>query len=416
MSHADGLQEFLSAFRRDLHQSPEIGGHEYRTSVKIKEALLSFGFSEDQLETGIVGTGIVATVKGKYPGPVIMFRADMDALQNCEDLSGTDYASRVPGVCHACGHDVHSAVGVGTAKLLLDYRQQLHGTAKFFFQPSEELPVRDGADSALPFDRYTEMPSGVRAAALAAEEGLLQKPPAVDRLLGMHCWPSLPAGQIGYESYTAMAGSGNFHLAVIGQDGHAGMPQDSVDAIVLAAQVITALQTTVSRNLCPSVPVVLNIGTVQGGTRRSTVAGQVDMTGTVRCADRRYLDTVVPTVMERIIKGVCESACGRYQFDYAAELPPLQNDPETLIRDIAVLKRVFPEAVVELQECPMTAEDFAFLSQQCPSVFLKLGTHNERAETQYPLHNGAFDVDERCLSAGVLAAGAIMLDYLSVLD
>lgn len=409
----NSLGAFLSSFRRDLHAHPEIGCCEHRTSAAVRDTLLSFGLEADQMETGILNTGMAVTVKGAFPGPTILFRADMDALRGCDDVSGAPYASRFPHVCHACGHDVHTTIGAAAVKLLWQHRKELHGTAEFLFQPSEELPVNVSEEPGPPFSCYTESPYGVRAADLVRKTGLLN---GVDRLLGLHCWPTLEAGRVGYEPSVAMSGSGNFHLELRGRSSHAGMPQYSVDAIVLAAQVILGLQTVISRNLSPGMPVVLNIGAIQGGTRRSTVAGQVDLTGTVRCADSVCLRETVPSAMERVIRGICESAGGAYHFEYHAEIPPVYNAPEALAHDVPLLRAVLGDGVEELKECPMTAEDFAFLSERCPAMFLKLGTRGDAAQTQYPLHNGAFDVDERCLETGALAVSAIMLDYLGALE
>lgn len=409
----ENLNSFLVCFREDLHAHPEIGCCEYRTAAAIRDALMSFGIPESQLQTDIVHTGIIVTIKGDFPGPVILFRADMDALRGCDDVSGAPYASQNSHVCHACGHDVHTTVGVAAAKLLWEHRKELHGTAKIFFQPSEELPVRTDSKEQSAFSCYTESPYGVRAAGLARDEGLLH---GVDRLLGLHCWPALEAGRVGYESRVAMAGSGNFHLQLRGRGGHAGMPQHSVDAIVLAAQVVMGLQTVVSRRISPSVPIVLNIGTIQGGMRRSSVAERVDLTGTVRCADRICLRDTVPTIMEQIIRGICDSTGGTYQFEYCAELPPVYNEPKVLAHDVSVLQAVFTDKVEKLDGCPMTAEDFSLLSEVCPGVFFKLGTRGESEQTQYPLHNGAFDVDKRCLKTGVLAISAIILHYLDALE
>lgn len=407
------LNSFLVSFREDLHAHPEIGCCEHRTASCVQNALLSFGLSQDQLECGVVNTGVIATIQGAFPGPVILFRADMDALRGCDDTSGAPYASQNPHVCHACGHDVHTTIAAAAAKLLWDHRNELHGTAKIFFQPSEELPVCSSSADDSEFSCYTESPYGIRAAGLALEGGLLN---GVDRLLGLHCWPDLEAGQIGYEPRVAMAGSGNFHLKLRGRGGHAGMPQDSVDAIVLASQVVMGLQTVVSRSISPGVPLVLNIGAIQGGMRRSSVAEQVDLTGTVRCADDICLRETVPAAMERIIRGICDSNAGTYRFDYCAQLPPVYNEPNALEHDISVLRAVFAGQIKKLDECPMTAEDFSLLTEHCPGVFLKLGTRGTSAQTQHPLHNGAFDVDERCLGTGTLAVSAIILAYLSALE
>ena len=396
---------YVRGMRERLHTEPELGTEEWKTAAMITEQLRSFGCTE--IRTGIVRTGVMATIRGEMPGPVILLRVDMDALLiDDQSSAGT---RKIP--CHCCGHDVHTALGLGAAKILMQSREQLHGTIKIFFQPSEERPIPMSARRS--YDCYTEPPVGKRGACAAVEEGILQDPEP-DRVLGIHCWPLLQAGKIGYEYGTAMSGTGNFHLAVLGKSGHAGMPHKAVDSIVTAAEIVEALQALISRKRDPSIPAVMNIGTIKGGTRRSVVCSRVDMAGTVRCPDTEYLSEVVPHSMEQIIRGVCEAMGAEYIFEYGVDQPPVVND-EMFVRHCAsVLGATLGERAVELRECPMTAEDFSFLSQKIPALYLKLGTAGG-PETAYPLHNPNFDVDTACFETGLLGVCSILLDHVGAL-
>ena len=394
---------YVQNLRERLHAIPELGTEEHKTSACIVEALKAAGCEE--IRTGIVHTGVLAVVRGEKPGPTIMLRVDMDALL-AEDPASENHEKKP---CHCCGHDVHTALGLGAAKIALENRDALCGTLAVFFQPSEERPV-----SAAPGSSYTEAPVGVRSASQAIEEGIL-KNPTPDRLLGIHCWPLLEAGRIGFEYGTAMAGTGNFHITVLGRSGHAGMPHMATDAIVVSAQLIEALQTLISRRKDPSIAAVMNIGTICGGVRRSVVCERVDMTGTVRALDPAYLSEEVPRIMKQTIEHVCAAMGAQGILEYGVDQPPVVNDT-AFVHDCArVLKQVMGDRAAELRECPMTAEDFSFLSRSIPALYMKLGTAGG-ADTRYPLHNPHFDVDPACSEAGLLGICSLVFDYLGGLQ
>lgn len=403
-------REELIALRRTLHANPELGFNEFETAKIIVDTLRGFGC--DDIREGVAGTGVLATIRGGQPGQIVMFRADIDAVPNCQDLKEVPYKSKNPGLCHSCGHDVHIAVALGVAKVLCENRERLKGTAKIFFQASEEQPRK--IDPTLQYDIYTEPSVGHRGAYLASLEGVLENP-VPDRLLGMHCWPTLEAGKIGYQYGPTMAGSGNFHLSILGKRGHAAAPHKSVDAIVTAGQVIAALQTLVSRRADPTLPLVCTIGAIRGGTRRSTITDLVDMTGTVRAFDTKFMAEEVPHILHEIIGGVCQSAGAGYMLDYGVDQPPLINSDEVVRECAAFLGKAMGENMVELHEAPMTSEDFPFLAKNIPSIYMKLGTCNADPATQYPLHNSLFDVDEKCLVTGVYGVAGMMLNYLGVM-
>lgn len=404
LKEVSDIEQELIETRRDLHKHPEQGFLEFRTSKKISEWLEESGI---ETRKGIVGTGVVGIIRGQEEGPTIGLRVDIDAL-NTQDKKAVEYASTNPGLCHACGHDVHTTVGLGVAKVLSRLRKHIKGNVKLIFQASEELPRKVEGQV---FDPYTEYPVGKRGADLAVEAGVLENP-TVDRLIGVHCWPSLEVGKIGYQYGPAMAGTGNFHIAILGKTGHAATPHKTVDAITIAAQVVMALQTVISRKMDPSYQLVLTIGTIKGGIRRSVITDRVDMTGTVRGFNPELMATEIPMHMENLIKGIAEGNGGSYIFEYGLDQPPVVNDDEVVTDTAKSLRKILGDNAVELHDAPMTGEDFSFMSRLVPSVYLKLGTHNDDQKTCYPLHNPNFDVDEKAIACGVKGIVQTMFDYL----
>src|ERR1043165_8270276 len=259
---AEALRPRLIETRRDFHQHPELSNREERTARVVAERLRALGL--DEVRTNVAGHGVVALLKGSRPGPVVALRADLDALPINETLD-VPYKSLVPGVKHACGHDAHTTIELGVAEILSKMRGQIHGAVKFLFQPAEEGP-----------------PAGEEGgASLMIKEGALDNPrPAV--IFGLHTMPSIEAGQVAYHSGPAMASSDRILITIHGKKSHGAQPQMGVDAIVVAAECITALQTIHSRRIDPLEPLVLTIGTIKGGDRNNIIAGEVEMTGTMR--------------------------------------------------------------------------------------------------------------------------------------
>jgi amidohydrolase len=401
----DEVKSQLVAIRREFHSFPELGFKEHLTSRKIVNWLSSI--NDIEISTGVAGTGVVALIKGAETGPTIGLRVDIDALP-IQDAKKTDYASKNQGLCHACGHDVHTTIGLGVAKIISGMKKELKGNIKIIFQPSEESPLKDDTQNS---DPYTEFSVGKHAADLVIEAGVLENPP-IDRLLGIHCWPSLKVGEIGYQFGAAMAAAANFHFTIKGKGGHAARPHEAIDAMTITAQVILALQTLVSRRVDPSCPFVLTLATIKGGTRRFNIADRIDLTGTARCFDENLLRNEIPRYMENIIKGISEGNEGEYVFEYGQPGSPVIND-DVVVRDtVKSLRNIVGVNVVELKDAPMTAEDFSSYSKKVPSLYIKLGTAGDDKSTQYPLHNPLFDVDERCVGIGVLSIVKIILDYL----
>jgi len=280
LSEAQALFEYTQSMRRDFHAHPELGFHEVRTAGIVAKELTALGL---EVHTGVGGTGVVALIEGAKPGPVVLVRADMDALPIHEE-TGAPYASQNPGVMHACGHDGHTAVLLTVAKMLNAHRSQLSGTVKFMFQPAEE---------------------GMGGAEKMIEDGVLENP-KVDVALALHVWNEKPVGWVGIASGPAMAGAEIFKIKVRGKGGHGAVPHLAVDPILAAAQVVSALQGIVARNIAPLQTAVVSVCTIHGGETFNVIPPAVEMTGTIRT----FEPAVRTRVLERFEKTVHSIAEG----------------------------------------------------------------------------------------------------------
>jgi amidohydrolase len=280
LSEAQALFEYTQSLRRDFHMHPELGFHEVRTAGIVAKELTGLGL---EVTTGVGGTGVVALIEGAKPGPVILVRADMDALPIVEE-TGAAYASQNSGVMHACGHDAHTAVLLTTAKLLSAHRNELAGTVKLVFQPAEE---------------------GMGGAEKMIEQGVLENP-KVDVALGLHVWNEKPVGWIGIASGPAMAGAEIFKIKVRGKGGHGAVPHLAVDPVLAAAQIVSSLQSIVSRNVAPLQTAVVSVCTIHGGDAFNVIPPTVEMTGTIRT----FEPAVRTRVLERFEQVISQVAAG----------------------------------------------------------------------------------------------------------
>jgi amidohydrolase len=368
------LQPQLSVWRRRLHQRPELGFQEQFTAEFIAGKLREWGIEH---ETGIAQTGIVAVVTGDRPGPVLAIRADMDALPIQEE-NAVDYRSQHDGRMHACGHDGHVAIALGTAYYLSQHRD-FAGTVKFIFQPAEEGP--GGAQPMV-------------------EAGVL-KNPDVDAIIGLHLWNNLPLGKVGIRAGAMMAAVELFECTIHGRGGHGAMPHQTVDSILVGAQVVTALQTIVARNLDPLQSGVVTVGKFEAGTASNVIADSAYLRGTVRYFDPALADFFDRRI-EDIIAGTCQSHGATYEFRYHRLYPPVINDGA-----IAHLIRTAAEDVVEtpagvVPDCQtMGGEDMSFFLQEVPGCYFFLGSANIDRQLAYPHHHPRFDFDETALGLGV---------------
>ncbi|ERN40609.1 amidohydrolase [Rubidibacter lacunae KORDI 51-2] len=369
------LQPQLVAWRRHLHQRPELGFQEHLTAAFVAQKLVEWQVPH---QTGIAQTGIVATIAGEMPGPVIGIRADMDALP-IQEANEVPYRSQHDGIMHACGHDGHTAIALGTAHYLMQHRDRLRGTVKIIFQPAEE-----GPGGAKPM--------------IAA--GVLQNP-KVDSIVGLHLWNNLPLGTVGVRTGALMAAVECFELTLFGKGGHGAMPHQTTDAIVLGVQVVNALQTIVARNIDPVDSAVVSVGTFHGGTALNAIADSVRMSGTVRYFDPKFAGYFGQRI-EQVIAGACQSQDAHYDLNYWQLYPVLVNDAGAtdLVRAIAANVIETPAGVVP--ECQtMGGEDMAFFLQEVPGCYFFVGSANPERGLDYPHHHPRFDFDEAALATGV---------------
>ncbi len=379
------LQPSLVQWRRDFHRFPELGFKEKRTSSAIAEKLTAWGIPH---QTGIAQTGIVATIIGKRQGSnqiltkalgkVLAIRADMDALPIQEE-NIISYKSQIDGLMHACGHDGHTAIALGTAKYLWEHRDRFSGTVKIIFQPAEE-----GPGGAKPM--------------IAA--GVLENP-QVDAVIGLHLWNNLPLGTVGVRSGALMAATEYFHCKIIGRGGHGALPHQTIDSILVAAQVVNTIHTIVSRNISPLESAVISIGEFHAGTATNIIADSARISGTVRFFNPEVGAKLVLR-LEEAISGICAAHGATYELKYTKLYPPVINDPA-----IAELVRSVAETVIEtpagiVPECQtMGGEDMSFFLEAVPGCYFFLGSANPDKGLAYPHHHPRFNFDETVLATGV---------------
>ncbi|MEB3829481.1 M20 metallopeptidase family protein [Phormidium sp. CCY1219] len=374
-SQIQALQPTLVEWRRWLHQRPELGFQEHLTSEFVARKLQEWGIEH---QTGVAQTGIVATIKGAKPGPILAIRADMDALPILEE-NQVPYRSLHDGKMHACGHDGHTAIALGTAYYLAHHRDDFAGTVKLLFQPAEEGP--GGAKPMI-------------------EAGVLENP-TVDAIVGLHLWNNLPIGTVGVRSGPLMAATECFRCQIHGKGGHGAMPHQTIDSILVASQVVQALQTIVARNVNPVDAAVVTVGTLHAGTALNVIADSASMSGTVRYFNPE-LGEHIPQRIQDIIAGVCQGHGATYDLDYWRLYPPVINDPAIadLVRSVATNVIETPAGVVP--ECQtMGGEDMSFFLQEVPGCYFFLGTANLSQNLAYPHHHPRFDFDESALQTGV---------------
>ena len=386
--HAEELYPYTQALRRDFHTHPELGFGEIRTGGIVAKELEALGI---EVTKGVGKTGVVGLLEGAKPGPTLMLRFDMDALPINEE-TGAEYASQNPGVMHACGHDGHTAVGLTVAKMLHAHRDELAGTIKFCFQPSEE--GNNGEE--------------VGGAEMMMRDGLLDSP-KVDKTLGLHIWNEQPLGWVGVAGGPYMAGADIFTIKITGKGGHGALPQNTMDPVVAAAQIINALQTIVSRNVAPLETAVVSVTTVNAGTAFNVIPQTADLTGTIRTFDPNVRQKVVDR-FEQIARGVGEAMGCQVDVDVKRMTPALINNEEiaTIVQNSA--RRALPESELDTSGyATMGAEDMAFLLEKVPGCFFFVGSNDKSRHLDYGHHHPKFDFDEQVLiRASALMATAAM--------
>lgn len=387
--------------RRDIHQHPELGNRETRTSKIIADRLRELGI---EVKTPVAHTGVIGILRGGKPGRVVALRADMDALPVVEQVDvpfkstvRTTFNGHDVGVMHACGHDAHVAILLGVAEVLAGIREEIPGTVKFLFQPAEE-----GA------------PEGEEGGAkLMVKEGALDNP-KVDAVFGLHVTSRYPVGELAYRPGSMMAAVDSFKITVHGKQTHGAYPWLGVDPIVVAAQIILGLQTIPSRQVDSSLaPSIVTVGAIHGGVRNNIIPDDVEMIGTIRSLDAKMRDDIHARI-KRTAEDIAKSGGATATVTIDEGYPITYNDPAVTERMAPTLRRVAGPSNVEVVNATLGAEDFSFFQQKVPGLFFWLGTRpkNQTAEQAASNHSPLFYVDESGLELGVRAMAHVAVDYL----
>lgn len=385
LARVDAMREQVITWRRHLHMHPELSFHEHKTSQYVFETLSAMPGLEISRPTA---TSVVARLLGNAPGRTIAVRADMDALPITEE-NDVPYQSRVPGVMHACGHDGHTSILLGLAQVLSERKDDIRGEVRFIFQHAEELSP-GGAEEMV-------------------QAGVMD---GVEQVIGLHLWASMPHGFIGLVPGPAMAAPDVFQVTIKGQGGHAAIPHETVDPIAIGAQVVTALQHIVSRNVDPLDNVVVSVTQFIAGTTFNVIPESAYLSGTVRTFDAA-LRTRVPQLIERILHGITSAHGATFDFRYERGYRPVVNDPALTSRLAGLVEREFGAATLHTLRPSMGGEDFSAFQQKAPGVFAFVGAGNVEAGISFPHHHPRFQIDERSLDLGLRYLLVATLDLLA---
>ena len=395
------IEPKLIAWRRDIHQNPELGNREFRTAAKVAEHLRALGI--DDVKTGVAHTGVVGTLRGARPGPTVALRADMDGLP-VEEKTGLPFASIAKGqyqgkevsVMHACGHDTHVAILMGAAEVLANNRDKLSGTVKFFFQPAEEGP-----------------PEGEEGGAtLMIKEGVLEGEDAPEAIFGLHAWPAR-AGTLNYRAGSFMAAADTLRITVKGRQTHGSSPWRGVDPIFVAGQIMMAIQAIPARQLdITKGPAVITIGSIHGGVRHNIIPDEVVMTGTIRTFDSGERESLLAK-LRRTVDRVAEAGGATATLAIDPYGPVTSNDPQLVKNMMPTLEHAAGRDNVIEHPLIMGAEDFAHFQARIPGMYLMLGVRPDHlsADEAPSNHSPLFDANEDALIVGVRTLVGLALDY-----
>ena len=379
---AQNLFEFTRMLRRDFHRHPEIGFTEIRTAGIVARELAQMGL---EVTSGIAETGVVALLEGSKPGPVVLLRFDMDALPVFEE-TGAEYTSLTPGIMHACGHDGHVAIGITVARMLNEIRDDLPGTVKFVFQPAEE--GQGGAERMI-------------------KAGVLNNP-APAHTLALHLWNEMPVGTVGFVPGAMMAGAALFSIKLTGRGGHGAIPDQTIDPIIAATQIVSALQTIVSRNISPMQSAVVSVTYIKAGETYNVIPQSAELRGTLRFFEPEVKAKLF-TRLEQIVESVAKTFECQSELKITDLTPPVVNDIELTTRLGRLAESVVPDIKVDSSYRLMVSEDMALMMEQVPGCYFLVGSANPEKGLNYGHHHPKFDFDETALpkAAALMAAAAV---------
>jgi amidohydrolase len=379
---AEALKPRLIEIRRHIHSHPELSGQEYETAAYVAGVLSSCGIV---VQKAIGKTGVIGELVGRTDDRLVAIRTDMDALPITERTK-LEFASCQPGIMHACGHDVHTTVGLGTAMVLSQLGEVLPGNIRFLFQPAEEI---------------------AQGAGWMVEDGAMND---VSAIFSLHVFPSIPAGSVGIRYGALTAAADDLEIIIMGESGHGARPHEAIDAIWIASQVITTLQQAISRTQNPLRPMVLTIGQISGGRAPNVIADQVKLSGTVRSLHPET-HANLPDWIEKIVGNICQTYGATYQMNYRRGVPSVQNDLAlTQLLEASAKEAWGSDRIQILPEPSLGAEDFAVYLEKAPGTMFRLGV-GFRDKQNYPLHHPQFEVDESAIVTGVVTLAYAIYQY-----
>ncbi|HNB35662.1 MAG TPA: amidohydrolase [Anaerolineales bacterium] len=391
LKQAEELFPYTQAMRRDFHMHPELGYNEIRTGGIVAKELESLGI---EVTKGVGKTGVVGFLEGSKPGPTILLRFDMDALPINEE-TGAEYSSQNPGVMHACGHDGHTAIGLTVAKILNQHKDQLKGNIKFCFQPSEEGTNGEEIGGAL----------------MMMRDGVLEGP-KVEKTLSLHLWNDKPLGWLHVAEGPVMAGADLFNVKITGKGGHGAAPETTIDPIVCAAQMITAIQSVVSRNIEPLKPAVISVTTVHSGTAFNIIPQTAELGGTIRTFEPA-VRKMVHERLNQIVHSTAQAMGCQVEFLIKQITAPVINNGDVAASVLESAQTVFPQTSIDNnQYLTMGAEDMGWMQEKADGCYFFVGSANAEKNLNYNHHHPKFDFDERALVSGVALMASAAVDLL----
>jgi len=380
------IEKEIIQLRRHIHQNPELSFQEFKTAQLIEDYLRKLpSFKVIRLGK----TGVIGILKGKLSAPkkTLALRADIDALP-IQEKTSLPFSSKNEGVMHGCGHDIHTSILLGTAKILSNLADKFSGTVKFIFQPGEEKAA--GAQQLIKL-------------------GVLLNPD-VDAIIALHCWPEIPAGTVGVKRGTMLAATDLLNLKIIGESGHAAHPNDCVDPIYISSQIVIAIQEIISRELSPNESAVISFGQINGGTASNIIPGEVVLSGTVRTLNLTTRNSM-PERIKRISDSIAKAFRGKARVEYFFTCSPIIPD-ESLIKNMekAVKQTIGKDNLIYLKNPSMGSDDFSHYLDRVPGLFFRVGTQNAK-EPFYPLHSPYFNADEKSIGTGISVMVATVIEY-----